>query len=259
MKIALGIEYDGSDFHGWQSQPNLRTIQKVVEQALSCIADHPIQVICAGRTDTGVHACNQVIHFETEAVRPNSAWILGTNSHLPKDVIIKWTKYVDLDFHARFSAIRRHYRYIIYNQPISSALFRNHFTHYPVQLNETDMSKAAQYLLGELDFSSFRSADCQSKSPFRNIETLIVTRHSHHIIIDIIANAFLHHMVRNIVGALLPIGLGKKPPHWIKQVLEARDRRASGVTAPASGLYLVAPHYPNEFVIPKPVKFSIFL
>lgn len=250
MKIALGIEYNGHEFYGWQAQENLPTVQGAIEEALSKIADEKIQVFCAGRTDAGVHASGQVIHFETKATREMRAWTLGTNTHLPSSIAVKWAQEVDDDFHARFSALARRYRYIIYNHSLRPALLTNRVTWFYHQLDEKLMHQAGQRLLGERDFSSFRSAQCESKSPMRNLQELTVIRHDDFVIIDIQANAFLHHMVRNITGTLLQIGTGYKKPDWIVEVLEAKDRRVAAETASAHGLYLSCVIYPERYCLP---------
>lgn len=251
MRVALAVEYDGSQYHGWQNQPNLHTVQGCVEKALSRVADHEVQVHCAGRTDTGVHASGQVIHFDSKVERSMSAWVYGSNSHLPKDICIRWAKLVDEQFHARFSATARRYRYVIYNNPIRPAIFRSGVTWHYRQLDHCLMHDAAQCLLGENDFSSFRAVECQSKTAMRNIHKITVNRDRDTLIIDITANAFLHHMVRNIVGVLMAVGSGRKPKHWVKEVLDAKDRRLGGETAPAYGLYLVQVQYPKHFALPR--------
>jgi len=249
MRIALILEYDGTHFHGWQQQNSkLRTVQAVVEEALSKIADEPIQVICAGRTDTGVHAHNQVIHFDTSAKRDSYAWQIGTNTYLPDDVAVKSVHFVEDDFHARYSAIQRTYRYIICNQKYKPALGRDYMTWETRPLNEKLMHKAAQGLIGEHDFSSFRSSECQSKTPFRCIDEISVTRENDKVITVIKANAFLHHMVRNIMGVLITVGVGKQPVSWVKKVLDAKDRTVANVTAPANGLFLESVLYPKEYL-----------
>jgi len=246
MRIALGIEYNGSNYHGWQKQVKLITIQAQVEQALTSVANHPVTVTCAGRTDVGVHALGQVIHFDTTVKRKSSAWILGGNSNLSPDICIRWAKEVTDDFHARFSAVARQYRYLIYNHKIRSALFADRTAWHIAPLDVSFMQQASQYLIGEHDFSSFRGCDCQSKSPMRNVHFVKVNTYKHLIIIDIKANAFLLHMVRNIVGLLMTIGEKKREPIWAKEVLQACDRRVAGVTAPASGLYLMRVYYDNQ-------------
>ena len=250
MRIALGIEYDGHDFFGWQAQENLLTVQGSLETALSTIADEKIKLICAGRTDAGVHATGQVVHFDTNATRNLRAWTLGTNSHLPSSIAVTWAQEVDDHFHARFSAIARRYRYIIHNHSIRPALAAKRVTWYYHPLDVEKMTQAGQFLVGEHDFSSFRSAECQSKTAMRNVHHIHISREKNVVVIDIQANAFLHHMVRNITGVLLQIGSGFKPIPWIKDVLLAKDRRQAAETAPATGLYLCQVSYPAPYVFP---------
>jgi tRNA pseudouridine38-40 synthase len=256
MRIALGLEYKGSNYHGWQRQPKLLSIQECVEQAISKVADYKIQVFCAGRTDVGVHAKNQVIHFDTNAKRNLDAWILGGNSNLPCDISIKWAQQVDNNFHARFSALARSYRYLIYNNKIRPAIFADQVTWHIKNLNEKSMFKAAKHLLGEHDFSSFRGCDCQSKTAMRNIHHLHIKRRGKLIILDIKANAFLLHMVRNIAGLLMVIGEGKQEPIWAREVLKNCDRRVAAVTAPAHGLYLTRVYYPDRYNLPGNAHFG---
>jgi len=251
MHIALSIEYDGSHFHGWQVQPNLRTVQAEVEKALSKVADEPIQVYCAGRTDTGVHATGQVVHFDTQSERGGRAWIYGVNSNLPKDVCVRWAKVVDEAFHARYSAISRRYRYFIYNHPIRPSIMNTNLSWQYRPLDDKRMAQAAKYLLGEHDFSSFRAVGCQAKSPVKTIRHFNVIRQGDLIILDVIANSFLHHMVRNLVGALMTIGSGRQNVDWIKELLKVRDRDLSAETAPPYGLYLVAVKYDEQFDLPQ--------
>lgn len=259
MRIALMVEYDGSQYHGWQAQTGLRTVQQVLQVALSQVADEPVGVMCAGRTDTGVHATNQVIHFDSEKDRTVRAWIHGANALLPKDVCVKWGKEMPGDFHARYSAVSRRYRYIIYNAAIRPALLRSNMTWQYRQLDHRLMNKAAQYLLGEQDFTSFRSVECQSKTPMRNIHTLEVSRHGDLIVIDICANAFLHHMVRNIAGVLIAVGSNRMPVEWVQDVLDAKDRKLGAETAPSYGLYLVEVRYPEAFGVSTSVPGPLFL
>lgn len=257
-RIALGVEYDGSNYHGWQSQnTTLTTVQSTVESAISRVADHPIKIVCAGRTDVGVHAMEQVVHFDTDKNRPIHAWVMGTNNYLPKDVRIHWAQEVPSTFSARFSAIARQYRYIIHNSHSASALLRNRVCQYSWQLNEKAMQQAIVLLLGEHDFSAFRASSCQSLSTKRCIHTAQVERHNEFIVIDIKANAFLHHMVRNIVGTLLLIGRSEKPAQWIKKLLDSRDRKQGGQTAPANGLYLISITYPPPYYLPQIKKSHI--
>lgn len=260
MRFALGIEYDGSDFHGWQNQSGMRTIQHCLEQTLSKIANQPIMVVVAGRTDAGVHAgengnYGQVVHFDSDNYRTARAWVLGGNAYLPPDIAICWACQVHDDFHARFSARSRHYRYIIHNSFVRSALNRNYLTWERRPLQVAIMSSAANYLIGTHDFSSFRAQGCQAKSPIRSIHKLTVIRNDNRVIIDIIANAFLHHMVRNIAGVLMTIGAGEQPPEWTQILLAQRDRTRGGVTAPAAGLYLINVEYPPYFGIPPSTAF----
>lgn len=250
MRIALGVEYDGTDYCGWQRQFNVITIQEKIETALTQVADQPIVVTASGRTDAGVHAVAQVVHFDTEAKRSDRAWILGTNSNLPADIRILWARHVAPDFHARYSAVARHYRYMIYNNQVASALLRHRAIWWREELDVKLMDEAGRYLIGEHDFSSFRSSGCQAKSARRRVISLKVTRNGGMINIDIKANAFLFHMVRNIVGVLLKIGMGERLPLWSKEVLAAHDRRVAGITAGASGLYLVGVHY-NQLSLPE--------
>lgn len=250
MRIALGLEYNGTGFAGWQRQDNGRTVQAAVERALSKIANTPVTTHCAGRTDAGVHACAQVVHFNCTAERPERAWVLGTNSVLPRDISIRWARTVDDDFHARFSAEARAYRYVICNRATRSGLLAGKVTHIHTPLDATAMDAAARCLLGERDFSSFRAAGCQARHAVREVQAIAVRRDGEFVTLTITANAFLQHMVRNIVGTLLPVGQGSREPRWVAQVLEARDRTAAGVTAPPDGLYLVAVRYPDRFRLP---------
>jgi len=252
VRIALGIEYNGSCFNGWQSQksPNAVTVQETLEQVLSGIADHPVSLACAGRTDTGVHATAQVVHFETPHPRPEKAWLMGANSMLPDTVSIRWARQASDDFHARFSATARRYRYVIYNNPLKPAILNGLVTRHHFPLNADAMHEAAQALLGENDFSSYRVAACQSSTPMRFVEEIRVNRRKDFVCIDIQANAFLLHMVRNIAGVLIDIGEGRKPATWAGDLLDLRDRTQGGVTAPPHGLYLVSVRYPEEFLVP---------
>lgn len=247
MRIALGVEYDGSQYHGWQAQTGLHTVQQVLEHALTKVADSDTSIVCAGRTDTGVHATNQIIHFDCEKERTIRSWIHGANSFLPKDVCVKWGREMPDNFHARYSALSRRYRYIIYNSPIRPALLRSNVTWQYRQLDHKAMQEAGQHLIGENDYTSFRSVECQSNTPMRNVHQLQVTRTGDLVMIDITANAFLHHMVRNIAGVLMAVGSGKRTSIWVQEVLQAKDRRLGAETAPPYGLYLVGVSYPKEF------------
>jgi tRNA pseudouridine38-40 synthase len=242
----MGVEYVGTHFFGWQIQKDgIRTVQLEVEKSLSKIANHDIRVFCSGRTDSGVHAYQQIIHFETSSIRSEKAWVLGGNRFLPDDVNFLFAKVVDDNFHARFNAFARRYNYKIYNSPIRSSIKHNKYLWEPRNLSVENMQIAANYLIGEYDFSSFRGINCQAKTPIKNIEFIKITKENEVITIDIKANAFLHHMVRNIVGTLLKIGYGDKPTRWMSDVLEKKDRKSAGMTAPACGLYFVKAFYPK--------------
>ena len=246
-RFAAVIEYDGTAYHGWQRQlDESATVQACVEKAISKVADHPVTVICAGRTDAGVHAVGQVIHFDTTAKRTLRAWQFGANTFLPKDISVRSIQEVDESFHARFSAIARRYQYRIFNHPVRSALHRQYATWYCLPLDVAAMQQAAEALVGEHDFSSFRAQSCQAKSPIRTIEHLTVTVHDDLILIDIQANAFLHHMVRNIAGVLMAIGAGKNPVSWTQELLAAKSRAAGGVTALPQGLHFMEAIYPDR-------------
>ncbi|MGL4472975.1 MAG: tRNA pseudouridine(38-40) synthase TruA [Shewanella sp.] len=258
MRIALGVEYDGSGFYGWQRQAEVDSVQAQVERALSVIANEPILVQCAGRTDAGVHATGQVVHFDTQAVRNLGAWTLGVNSHLPDNIAVRWAMEVDDDFHARFSATARRYRYVIYNHNLRPGILRYGVSQYAGQIDEQRMHLAAQYILGEQDFTSFRAIQCQSKTPFRNVHRVDVSRHGAFIIVDIAANAFLHHMVRNIVGSLLEVGYGREDLDYLGKLLALKDRSKAAATAKPHGLYLVDVTYPN-YELPKPAMGPLFL
>lgn len=251
-RYAAGVEYLGTAYSGWQALAGLHTIQAELERALSRVADHPLTVTAAGRTDAGVHAMQQVVHFDSDAARSDYAWLLGTNSNLGADVSLRWVQAVPIGFHARHSAVERSYRYVIHNRRARSALLGGRAAHWPRPLDAAAMHEAAQALIGELDFSSFRDSQCQSPTPMRNVRRIEVQRRDDFIVLDIAGNAFLHHMVRNITGTLVEVGLGKQPVAWVAQVLAARDRTKAGMTAPAEGLYFVGPRYPAEFALPKP-------
>lgn len=250
MRIALGIEYDGTGYFGWQAQREVITIQGTLQEALSKVANEEIFLHCAGRTDANVHATGQVVHFDTRAKRHIDAWIWGTNTHLPPAIVVKWARQVDFSFHARFKATARRYRYVIFNHPIRPAILHARATWHYYPLDIERMRIAGRYLLGEQDFSSFRSSQCNSKSPMRNVTDFAIQRHGDYVIIEIEANAFLHHMVRNIVGSLLKIGSGLKDPEWLQEVLQAKSRKAAAETAPADGLYLINVTYPEPYIFP---------
>lgn len=259
MRIALGIEYDGTQYYGWQRQREVKSVQEELEKALTVIANHPVEVQCAGRTDAGVHGTGQVVHFDTTATRKMVAWSMGANANLPKNIAVRWAKEVPDEFHARFSATARRYRYVIYNHMFRPGIMSSGVSHYHGELDVERMHRAGQFLLGENDFTSFRAVHCQSRSPWRNIMHLNVTRHECYIVIDIKANAFVHHMVRNITGSLIAVGRGEQEPEWIQWLLEAKDRRLAGATAKAEGLYLVDVDYPEVFDLPKAPLGPLFL
>lgn len=250
MRYAAGIEYNGKAFSGWQRQAHADSVQARVEAALSRVADQPVDVVCAGRTDAGVHALNQVVHFDATVHRRERSWVLGTNSHLPESVNLNWVREVPHDFHARFSALSRSYRYVILNRWVRPGVEAGRVTwiHYP--LDAEAMHRAGQALLGEHDFSSYRAVACQARSPMRNVERVSVSRSGDHVVLEISANAFLHHMVRNIAGVLIEIGKGERPESWARDVLEYRDRTLGGVTASPDGLYFLGPRYPEHLGIP---------
>lgn len=251
MRIAAVVEYDGSSFSGWQWQDDAPSVQAAVEKALSRVANTPIRVITAGRTDAGVHARAQVIHFDTEVERSNHAWLRGANSNLPNSVALLWVNEVDPEFHARFAATGREYHYVILNRSVRPTYLTQRVTHEYRPLDVERMQAAAQHLPGTHDFSSFRAIQCQAKSPVRSLRELTVIRHGEFIIIKAAANAFLQHMVRNLAGVLLAIGAGEQDPEWARTVLDARDRTLGGVTASPDGLYLTAVDYPAHFNIPR--------
>ena len=259
MRIALGIEYDGAAYYGWQRQKEVISVQEELEKALSVVANHPVTVNCAGRTDSGVHGTGQVIHFDTDAQRKDVAWTLGVNANLPDDIAVRWVKHVDSTFHARFSATARRYRYIILNSEFRPGILRTGLSHYHTPLDAALMHDAGQYIIGEHDFTSFRALHCQANTPTRCIEFLNVSRHNEYIVIDIKANAFLHHMVRNIAGSLIEVGKGKQPVEWLQTLLSYRDRSKAAATAKAGGLYFVAVDYPEQFNLPRTACGPLFL
>lgn len=259
MRIALGIEYDGSKYYGWQRQNDFISVQERVELALQKIALEPIEVTCAGRTDAGVHATNQVVHFDTQVERPIKAWTRGVSTYLPHDIGIKWAKVTSTDFHARFSARSRRYRYIIYNHSLRPAILQAGLTHVYYPLDAEKMHEAAQCMVGKHDFSSFRAANCQSKTPVRTLEQISVSRKNDYIVVEVAANAFLHHMVRNIVGSLIRVGTSEETVEWMRHTLEAKDRTLAGMTSKPNGLYLVNVVYPPEFELPESPFGPIFL
>lgn len=259
MRVVLGVEYFGVHYFGWQKQQEVPSIQAALEKAIAEVAAHPIEIYCAGRTDARVHATYQVIHFDTHSNRPLSAWIKGVNAHLPNDIAVMWSQYVVDDFHARFSALSRTYRYIIFSSPSRPAILSGGVSHYHYDLHAENMNTAAQYLVGEHDFSSFRAAHCQSKTPYRNIHHIRVVRQASYIIVEITANAFVYHMVRNIVGALIEIGKGDKKIDWMRYLLKEKNRNIAPPTAKPSGLYLVNVCYPKAYHFPMSALGPVFL
>ena len=250
MRVALGIEYDGTSYNGWQRQKTGLGVQQRVEEALEVVANHPVEVVCAGRTDTGVHASGQVVHFDTSSQRSERGWLLGANTNLPDDVNVSWVAPVSDDFHARFSAVSRSYRYRILNRLQRSALHRHRAWWVYEPLHAESMHAAAQRLLGEHDFSAFRAAGCQASTAIRTISDISVSRSGDWLTLDVTANAFLQHMVRNITDTLATVGLGEQDEGWVTDVLESRDRKAGGIAAPPHGLTLVGVAYPAEFGLP---------
>jgi len=257
MRIALGLEYDGVGFCGWQTQPSGCGVQDVLEVALSEIAEQSVKTICAGRTDAGVHACCQVAHFDVDAVRPMSAWTRGVNALLTSSASVLWAQQVDPEFHARFSATARRYKYFLLNRAHRPGLFGNHLGWFHETLVESTMQAAAQALVGEHDFSTFRAAECQAKSPVRTVHALNVSRFGDLVCFDITANAFLQHMIRNIVGSLIYVGCGRQPPSWIGEILEARDRSLAAPTSSANGLYLYSVEYAKHWGLPSRLSDSL--
>lgn len=251
MRIVLGVEYDGAAFCGWQSQPQGCAVQDALETALSAIAGAVIRCHVAGRTDRGVHASAQIVHFDSDAERPESAWVRGVNALLPPAVRVLWSKRVDDTFHARFAARARHYRYLLYNSPVAPAILRDKLGWFHAPLALAPMREAAVHLIGEHDFSAFRAAECQARTPVKELTRLAIEQRTNMLIFDFSANAFLQHMVRNLVGALVYVGCGRQQPGWVKTLLESRDRQLGAPTFSATGLYLVGVDYPAEFALPR--------
>jgi tRNA pseudouridine38-40 synthase len=248
--VALGLEYDGSGFCGWQSQSSGCGVQDELERALSAIAGEPIRAVTAGRTDTGVHALNQVVHFDTAMQRPESAWMRGVNAFLPTGVAVNWARQVSDDFHARFSAEERRYAYVLLNRPARPGLLHGKVGWFHAPLDLDAMRTGAEYLLGEHDFSAFRAAECQAKSPVKTLHQLEIQQSGEFFLLQLRANAFLHHMVRNLIGSLVYVGKGKHPPTWIGNILESRDRRLAAPTFAPDGLYLAGVGYDEKWGIP---------
>ncbi len=253
MRVALGIEYNGSGYLGWQRLGHGPSLQAEVEAALGFVANHPVTVTCAGRTDAGVHARCQVVHFDSDAQRDRRAWVLGTTTRLPRNIAVLWAQAVPADFSARFSARARVYRYVILNRRIRPALETGLVAWERVPLDAAAMHAAAQALVGERDFSAFRAAACQARTPWRNVHRVDVHREGERVVVEIEANAFLHHMVRNIVGSLLEVGRGERAGAWIAGLLAGRDRNQAGVTAPSAGLTFLGPRYPSQWQLPHEV------
>lgn len=258
-KLAAYVEYDGREFVGWQYQTGLRSVQDEVQKALSIIADEPISVRCAGRTDAGVHGLGQVVHFQTSAQRDPRSWMLGANANLPRDVSLYWVGEVDGDFDARFRAISRSYRYLIRNNAARSAIWAGRCLYEPRALDAERMNVAAQAILGTHDFSSFRGRDCQAKTPCKTVNHLSVRRQNDWVVLDIEAGGFLHNMVRNIVGTLCEVGRGAREPEWVTEVIAARDRKAAGPTVSPCGLYFLGAQYESHFALPafRPLGFPL--
>jgi len=251
-RIALGIEYNGSQFHGYQlQQAGTRTVQEVLEQAISRVANEPVRISCAGRTDTGVHATGQVVHFDTSAIRQLKAWVQGVNTQLPRDVCVHWAREVSDDFSARFSATARSYRYVLFMRKVRAAIMASQVAWCFDTLDVAKMHQAAQLLLGENDFSAFRASQCQAKHANRCIHRIHLQQSGAYLLMDIQANAFLHHMVRNIMGSLMVVGRGEQPAGWVGEVLASRDRNQAGITAPPAGLYLINVEYPKQYGLPR--------
>ena len=250
-RVALVLEYDGAAYHGWQLQKSgVPSVEEALTPAVSKVANEAVELVCAGRTDAGVHGAYQVVHFDTRAVRNLRSWVMGINTALPRGIVVHWAGSAPAPFHARFSAVYRRYRYVIFNGPVRPALLASQVSWNFRPLDEKLMQEAAHKLEGEHDFSAFRAAGCQSRSPWRFVEFVRVHRRDDFVVIDVQANAFLHHMVRNFAGALMAVGQGRYPPDWLGEVLTGGDRRLAGVTAPAGGLYMVDVGYPEEFGIP---------
>lgn len=252
QRFAIGIEFNGSHYRGWQTQQaGVASVQETIEKVLSQIAAHPVILHGAGRTDAGVHATNMVAHFDTTAERPERGWLMGANSQLPKNIAIQWIKHMDLDFHARFKAIARRYRYVIYNAPFRPALLHKQVTHVYHTLDVQKMITAAKKFEGTHNFESFRAAACQSNQPIRHVKHCQLIQHGRFLVLDIQADGFLHHMVRNIVGCLLEIGQGMYDIEQIDVMFAAEDRKAAGITAPPDGLYFIQAYYPEQFELPQ--------
>ncbi len=259
-RIALGIQYDGKPWQGWQSQPHGHTVQDQLELALQHIATHPVKLACAGRTDAGVHALEQIAHFDTDAQRPLSSWVRGVNAHLPDSIAVRWSAELpeilsgEQEFHSRFSATARSYHYVLYNHPVNSPLLAGRVGWVFRPLDEHKMRAAAQYLLGEHDFSAFRAASCQAKTPVKLMHSISIRRQGNLIYCSLRASAFLHHMVRNIIGSLIVVGMGQEQPEWLQQVLQSCDRSIAAPTFMPDGLYLARVDYDPKWCLPQQVS-----
>lgn len=252
FRWALGIEYDGQPFFGWQSQPNGQTVQDHLQKALSNIASESISVVCAGRTDTGVHGLNQVVHFDTQAERQSTAWIRGVNRYLPDTVRVSWAQRVGKDFHARFSAAKRRYRYVLYSSMVRPALYHGKVGWIHDSLDETIIRQAIPLFIGEHDFSAFRSSQCQAKTPVKLMYDIRLTRKDNFWIFDFESSGFLHHMIRNIMGSLIAVGKKQYPVEWITQLLAEKNRANAAPTFSAKGLYFIGAEYPEPWQFPQP-------
>jgi len=250
VRVAIGVTYDGAPFEGWQSQPSRNTVQDRLEAALTAIAVRPLQATAAGRTDAGVHATGQVVHFDVEVERPESAWVRGANAHLPEGIAIQWAREVDVEFHARYSAASRSYAYVLYNHGVRPSVLARKVGWFHLPLDLERMRSAVRCILGEHDFSAFRSAECQAKTPVRVIERAAIDQRGDYILFEFTANAFLHHMVRNLVGCLVYVGKGAHPPEWLADVLAGCDRARAAPTFGPEGLYLTRVNYPQRWNLP---------
>ena len=252
FRIALGVEYEGTNYFGFQKQKSTKqTIQGSLEESISRVADHKVKTFCSGRTDSGVHAFMQVIHFDTKATRTSIEWSRGINSYLPKDIRVLWAKEIDKSFHARFSATKRSYIYNIHNDPTPSALWVDRSLFIPIRLDLQSMKKASKYLIGEHDFSSFRGSGCQSKTPIRNIQAIKISRKDDFVTLEFTANAFLLHMVRIIVGTLIMVGKKEIQPKEVDKILKQKNRKIAGKTVNSSGLFFLGPCYPKKYKVPE--------
>lgn len=250
MRIALGLEYDGTPFTGWQSQPSGLGVQDMIETALEAVAGSALRAVAAGRTDTGVHATSQVVHFDVDVHRPLTAWVRGVNAHLPAAIAVLWAHPVEASFHARFSATARHYTYVLINRPVRTALLAGRAGWYHRPLDADLMRSAALALLGRHDFSAFRAAECQARTPVKTLSRVCIDRTGDLVRFDFSADAFLHHMIRNMIGALVHVGAGKAPVEWLGELLRSADRARAPATFEPDGLYFTGVDYPPLFGLP---------